>query len=86
MPKEPTLDVQRKVLAEKEARYRGEAWEHGINADLALTEATPDDPRYKLAAEESKRESERLYRLADECAKRLAALPKPKPAADPAKS
>ena len=79
MPKEPTIDVQRKILAQKEAQYRGEAWEHSVNAELAAGEGV-DDPRYKQAAEESQRESVRLYRLADECAKRLAALPKPKPA------
>lgn len=79
MPKEPTLDIQRKVLAEKESRYRGEAWEHGINATLAREEGA-DDPRYKQAADDSLRESERLYRLADRCAAMLAKLPKPKPA------
>ena len=78
MPKEPTLDIKRSILAEKESRYRAEAWEHNLNAELVLAD-DPDDPRYKQAAEKSKAESDRLYKLADECLRRLAALPKPKP-------
>ncbi len=77
--KEPTLDVQRQILTEKESRYRAEAWEHGINADLALEEGV-DDPRYKQQADQSRAESAKLYRMADRCAERLAKLPKPKPA------
>lgn len=74
MPKAPTLDVQHKILAEKELRYRNEAWEHSVNAKLALSES--EDPKYKQAAEESARESDRLYRLADQCEAMRAALPK----------